>query len=231
MGTVNKNKTAILLGMGLFACALATGSVHAQYIVQPYAAAYRQPDPLYPYVMQPQSYAVAPQPYPYVGPRIAHVRPKPIRAKQARASIERENDNAPTPKPKNFKRVAASKIDPALIEELRQHAAKNPVTKKEIIVREKPIVVEHQRVVDDPPVVIQREKVIDEYHVKSDRSRGLIRAQDGSPAVVPPAAPAPKTLRVIRAEAEVTILGPDRMSIRLFRKQGEPVNVEEGVGD
>jgi hypothetical protein len=28
----------------------------------------------------------------------------------------------------------------------------------------------------------------------------------------------PPTGRVIRAEAEVTILGPDRMSIRLFRK-------------
>ena len=32
--------------------------------------------------------------------------------------------------------------------------------------------------------------------------------------------------RVIRAEAEITILGPDRMSIRLFRKRrggdGEP---------
>ncbi len=28
--------------------------------------------------------------------------------------------------------------------------------------------------------------------------------------------------RVIHADAEVTILGPDRMSIRLFRKRGEP---------
>jgi hypothetical protein len=31
---------------------------------------------------------------------------------------------------------------------------------------------------------------------------------------------ADKKARIIRAEAEVTILGPDRMSIRLFRKGG-----------
>ena len=63
------------------------------------------------------------------------------------------------------------------------------------IVREKPVVIVHRRVVDDPPLPPKR--------------RGLLmrRVRRGPP-------------RVIRAEAEITILGPDRMSIRLYRKRG-----------
>jgi hypothetical protein len=33
-------------------------------------------------------------------------------------------------------------------------------------------------------------------------------------------------VRVIHAEAEVTIIGPDRMSIRLFRKRGGNANAK-----
>ena len=64
-------------------------------------------------------------------------------------------------------------------------------------VREEPVVIETERVVDEPPRVIERRHVV-----------------EGS-----------GQQRVIRAEAEVTILGPDRMNIRLFRKgRGSRVN-------
>jgi hypothetical protein len=132
-----------------------------------------------------------------------------------------------------------------LIEELvKRHKKHEGAVATEVInttkvVRAKPVVIEHERLVDDPPRVIERR------HITEDApGRGLIkhRREVGREDVViePGGAPAeakrsakgkravreartsePKestAKRVIRAEAEVTILGPDRMSIRLFRK-------------
>lgn len=166
-----------------------SGVAHAQYVYS------IQPEPLYPYV-QPQ---YAPQGYPYV-------RTVPAQA-------------APPQR--------VSKTDPALIEELRKtrHKKKKEIVTvekkankaedkkikvgnkeikidKKIVVREKPVVRKHYRVIDDPPIVVQRE--IDESQL---------------PSAPPPRAEHPATGRIIHAEAEVTILGPDRMSIRLYRKQ------------
>jgi predicted secreted protein len=63
-------------------------------------------------------------------------------------------------------------------------------------------------VVDDPPIVVQRE-INEQGQVVSEQRVPTAQAQ----------APAPLTRgRVIHAEAEVTILGPDSMSIRLYRK-------------
>jgi hypothetical protein len=119
----------------------------------------------------------------------------------------------------------ASKVDPALIEELRKKRNANTKPKagadvtasidktpdgkkfaKTKVVREKPIVRTSYRVVEHPPIVVQREVSEDQL------------AEGGAQ---PHAAPqgAPFARRTIRAEAEITILGPDRMSIRLFRKQ------------
>jgi hypothetical protein len=61
-------------------------------------------------------------------------------------------------------------------------------------------------VVEHPPIVVQRE-------VSEDQ----VGEGGGHAQAVPQAAPF--AARTIRAEAEITILGPDRMSIRLFRKQ------------
>jgi hypothetical protein len=183
------------------------GAAQALYLAQgAYGSAY-QPEPYYPYdVGQPQanSYIVipqgAPRAYPYVRP-----------------------DSAP----KVLKRVTG-RTDPVLVQELRRRAEKNPVINKRIVVRERPVVVKHRRIVDHPPVVVQREIVADENHIRSDRPRGLIgsrhdeRASAEPVASVAPLLRAGKSQRVIRAEAEVTILGLDRMSIRLFRKRGEP---------
>jgi hypothetical protein len=120
------------------------------------------------------------------------------------------------------------KVDPALIAELRKKrkAIAKPNTKptasadvtasidptpgnkkitRTVVVREKPIVRNTYRVVEHPPIVVQRE-------VSEDQAEG------GGHAQATPQA-APFATRTIRAEAEITILGPDRMSIRLFRKQ------------
>jgi hypothetical protein len=184
------SRTKVARQIAGFAIAAAAIAVPVGAQAQYYAAAY--PQPLYPYVVQQQpSYVVvqpqayAPRAYPYVNPGNA-----PIAARAAAPRIL-HRDRAPV-----------SKTDPALVEELRRRGRK---VGKVIVVREKPVVIEHKRIVDDPPIVVQREKIIEEDHIKMHD-----RPSKGGP-------------RVIRAEAEVTILGPDRMNIRLFRRGAEPL--------
>lgn len=112
-------------------------------------------------------------------------------------------------------KAAVGKTDPILVEELRKRGKPRASTQdqdedktvggkkihKTIVVREKPIVRDHVRVVDDPPIIVQRE--VSEEQLNRGHAEQM-----------------PPTGRVIRAEAEVTILGPDRMSIRLFRRGG-----------
>lgn len=141
--------------------------------------------------------------------------------------------------------------DRALIDEMvrRHHKGKDikvTTVNTTRTVRNKPIVIEHRRVVDAPPRVIERR------HITEDApGRGLIKQRrevatedvvvepGGMPREPKHKAVArrkvreaevkePSGKRVIRAEAEVTILGPDRMSIRLFRKGrgGKDANAE-----
>jgi hypothetical protein len=138
-----------------------------------------------------------------------------------------------------------------LIEELvkrdNRRKGKTTVINTTKTVRNKPVVIEHQRIVDDPPRVIERR------HITEDKpGRGIIKQRHEvatEDVVLEPGGPrrdvkqAKRTAkgkdktktaetrdnskRVIRAEAEITILGPDRMSIRLFRKgQGRDANAE-----
>ena len=119
----------------------------------------------------------------------------------------------------------AKKVDPVLVEELRNKRKAHTKTKanadmtasvdktpdnkkftKTTVVREKPIVRTSYRVVEHPPIVVQRE-------IGEDQLAGGGGQAQGAPLAAPVAG------RTIRAEAEITILGPDRMSIRLFRKQ------------
>lgn len=189
--TMRRGLTALAVVLGV------SSAAQAQY-VQSYQLA-----PLYPYATQPQ-YIYAPQQY-MAEPAQPYARPRAV--KRARASV--------------------GKTDPALVEEWRRKHPSKPkdVTAaidtsadadvgndsgkkfdkkidKTIVVREKPIVRKHYRVVDDPPQVVTRE--IDE--------NGVPLAPESRAQVAPSA-------RVIHAEAEVTILGPDNMSIRLYRKR------------
>lgn len=132
----------------------------------------------------------------------------------------------------------AKKVDPALIAELRKKqkpkasaaadvtasidkTSDNRKITKTTVVREKPIVRTSYRVVEHPPIVVQREIGEDQL------GEGGGQAQ-GAPLAAPQGAP--MAGRTIRAEAEITILGPDRMSIRLFRKQdGSDANAKAGA--
>jgi len=86
----------------------------------------------------------------------------------------------------------------------RSHA-KGTVINTAKIVRDPPVVVETKRVVDDPPRVIVRRHIVEDAPARSRRAQPAADDNDTKK-------------RVIQADAEVTILGPDRMSIRLFRK-------------
>jgi hypothetical protein len=185
------------------------------------------PPPLYPYAVQnsygvqsAQPYAVQIAPDTYVIQRPAASRSYPyVRSRQA--------SPAPAPSAPRFDRPHRP-VDRALVEELRKRAqakqdakdsqaSRTPNQRGVInttkIVRDPPVVVETQRVVDDPPRVIER------HIIEGDPA-----ALPGQPLIIEngdsgrrPSRDDGKQ-RVIQADAEVTILGPDRMSIRLFRK-------------
>lgn len=164
------------------------------------------PPPLYPYELQRgQPYAIEVAPNTYVIQRPAqparampHVGP----ASRARreASARPKFDRKPEP------------ADPALIEELRKRKIKREVVHTKKIVREKPVVIETTRVVDDPPRVVERYHFADDPPPPPEPPRRHADHHDEPP----PAG----GKRVIQADAEVTILGPDHMTIRLFRKGG-----------
>ncbi|MCK9915894.1 hypothetical protein MXD81_42745 [Microbacteriaceae bacterium K1510] len=180
-----------------------------------YYGAPPQGAPLYPYTVDPsRPYAVEVAPGTYVirRPVEAQAYPQASRAHRVRADKRKVTRN-----------------DPAMIEELRQrHAGKSSArnvetevinTKK--IVRGKPIVVETTRVVDDPPKVIVRKRYVDDNTASLPSGKQTVTIEDG--AKIDGTARDDGKKRVIEADAEVTIIGPDRMSIRLFRKRGAQV--------
>jgi hypothetical protein len=194
--------------------AAGVSAANAQYYGAPYPQM-AAPPPLYPYAVQPNPYM-----QPYAVPQAYPQRPPRQRAAKARAS----------------------RTDPSLVAELRTNPRyKRHVVNKTIYVQGEPIIVEKKKYVDDPPRVIERRHYVDEAPAPKRHKRGLIVSEDegiqqSDPLVIEGPAPAkrkpkhkdadptPSKPRVIRAEAEVTILGPDRMSIRLFRKRGTDAN-------
>jgi len=228
--------------LAILAAALLPAAAQAQYA---------QPAPLYPYAVAPgQPYAVEVAPNTYVIQRPAQARAYPyvhcvngcrgtapvaVRQaaprREARRTVERQVQRRTT------------RNDPAAIEDLhRRHGrtVKREVVNTTRIVREKPVVIEHQRVVDDPPRVIERHHYVEDAPPAPAARR--VRAAKAATADEPPRAASKRkstvksetksgakgegARRVIRAEAEVTILGPDRMSIRLFRKGGAGAKAE-----
>ncbi len=191
---------------------LLSPAAQAQYYVKT-----SSPPPLYPYATQnSQPYAVQVAPNTYVIQRPAV---------QQRDYPYVRGHHLAAPKPGRFDRPHKP-VDHALIDELRKRHAKPEQADSEAdtrqpsgrgiitttkVVRDAPVVRETHRVVDDPPRVIERRQVVD----------------DNTGAIEPEQAPRrdDNKKRVIAADAEVTILGPDRMSIRLFRKgQGPKAN-------
>jgi hypothetical protein len=194
--------------------------------ILPAVSAFAQPAPLYPYaVQQAQPYAVQVAPNTYVIQRPAQTRDYPyVHCVNCGRS---NNVRAAAPAAKRFDRPHKP-VDRALVEELRarsKHKIKEKDAAKENetdvnttkIVRDAPVVVEHKRYVDDPPRVIERKIIVDEP-ARAKCKRGLIQDCDSGGR----ASGDSGKKRVIDADAEVTILGPDRMSIRLFRKGHGP---------
>ena len=203
------------------AALLAAAVFPAAAQAQAYASA---PPPLYPYAAQPaQPYAVEVAPgryvihrpatstYPYVRcvSRCAAPAGRPVR----RHGVERLRTHD----------------EPALIEKQRRRAGKTvrrDVINTTRVVREKPIVVEHERVVEDPPRIIVRRHYVEDAPARRKRIATV------ETEVAPPRRAARGgRARVIHAEAEVTILGPDRMTIRLFRKRATDARAQANKAD
>jgi hypothetical protein len=223
--------TAAVLG------ALPATAVRAQwYSSYPPAGTYRDgAQPQQPYAVE-----VAPNTY------VIH-RPAKSRSKTRARCLDCEQPAGERPRRTHADRV--------LIEELAKRHVQTKVVHTTKTVREKPVVIEHERVVDDPPRIIERrhitedapgrgfihqrrevgteevviqpggrrteaERPVEHKHAKQKRAAHDVNrkrtAHDASQK------------RVIDADAEITILGPDRMSIRLFRKgHGKDANAEE----
>ena len=189
-----------------------------------------QPAPLYPYAMQNsaqgnQPYAVEVSPGTYVIQRSAPARAYPyVRAQRSGRGILTQ---PAAPAAGKFDRPHKP-VDHALVEELRQrHQSKDNVNTTQVV-RDPPVVRETRRVVDDPPRVITRKHIIED---QPDGSQTMTVEDDAPPVQQRKSAPVQRPSRddgkkrVIQADAEVTILGPDRMMIRLFRKgQGPKAN-------
>ena len=232
-------------------CAVGLASASAAEAQWHGGRAGQRPSPLYPYELQPgQSYAVQVAPGTYVIHRPAQSYAYPPARRGVRYTVRRHRHApAATPRPKH------TRANRALIEELRhrdrqraanlaaRRAAKRAAALKRTaarraaekaakqaakrtrrkapktagrkpdkivhtrkVVHDKPLVIVTRRVVEDPPKVITRRHYVDD----------------------PPPGARNEDPRVIHADAEITILGPDRMSIRLVRKQGEPLVVDPG---
>lgn len=116
----------------------------------------------------------------------------------------------------------------------RYHAERHRPRTRVKIVHEPPIVIETRRYVDDKPRVIERYRIADDKATQTPDRRGAVKAAKADAgrsalAKTPETAtdrmvgalkgkPAGADSRVIHADAEITIIGPDRMSIRLLRK-------------
>lgn len=208
-------KLAVLTAVAAFMVAVT--DTHAQYY-----GGTTQP-PLYPYVVQnsygvqaDQPYAVEVAPNTYVIKRSAPARAYPyVRSQNSGRGII---NTAAAPSAGKFDRPHKP-VDHTLVEELRKR--KTTIINTQQIVRDPPVVVEHQRIVDDPPRIIERRHVVEDEPTPSRRKPEIVEDGDSNQR----ASRDDTKKRVIQADAEVTILGPDRMSIRLFRKgQGPKAN-------
>jgi hypothetical protein len=198
----------MMVAVRSFAALVVAGAVVAPAGAQAqYYGVAPQGAPLYPYAVQPgQPYAVEVAPGTYVIRR-------PAQAVDYRAEETRRRARKPV------------RNDPALIDELRRHTGKKSASKVETIetktvVRGKPIVIEHTRVVDDPPKVIVRKRYVDDTTASIPRGKQKVVVEEQAAPKGESAKRDAGTRRVIEADAEVTIIGSDRMSIRLFRKRG-----------
>lgn len=209
--TLSRTKIAAL---ALVVTALGAGTAEAQW----YSSVQSAPQPLYPYA-QPgrtasQPYAIEVAPGAYVIHRPGETGASPSRrAHRAAPAPQTKTPQARTSQAK----PSYTKNDPALIEDLRQRASGNKtVINTTKVVYKKPKIVETKRYVDLPPRVVERYTVVDD---SSGDKKVVIEAPSADAQAAGRKDKAGKgDKRVIQADAEITILGPDRMTIQLYRK-------------
>jgi hypothetical protein len=184
-----------------------------------YSSVNTQPAPAYAYGVQ-QPYAVEVAPNTYVIHRSNGINSDPFVSRRAHRSPP-VADAPVSERPRTH-------ADRALIEELRERAQRKSKTIDTVkIVRDPPVVIEHKRYVDDPPRIIERKHVVgDEPALPPPPPVQAPRRKSAEARSIAPRNHGDEK-RVIRADAEITIIGPDRMSIRLFRKgHGANANAE-----
>jgi hypothetical protein len=181
-----------------------------------YGSVSRSSPPLYPYAVprdQPYAVEVAPNTYfirrPSAARTNSYVRGRhannPVRVQSAPARDRRHG-----------------KARRALIEEMQHRSRiKRTAVNATMIVRDPPVVIETRRGVENPPRVIQRQHGTKDKLIRSRDKRMAVAKQDSAKHKFR----AGDKNRVVRADAEVTILGPDRMIIKLFRIGGYKAKV------
>ncbi len=214
--TLSRTKIAAL---ALVVTALGAGTAEAQW----YSSVQSAPQPLYPYAPQgrtaSQPYAIEVAPGAYVIHRPGDTGASPSRrAHRAAPAPQTKTSQAKTSQARSSQaKPSHTKNDPALIEELRQRASGNKtVINTTKVVYKKPKIVETKRYVDLPPRVVERYTVVDD---SSGDKKVVIEAPSADAQAAGRKDKAGKgDKRVIQADAEITILGPDRMTIQLYRK-------------
>jgi hypothetical protein len=180
---------------------------------QSYGTAYAQPAPLYPYPVPPnQPYAIQVAPNTYVIQRPGHTRA--YHYAHCHNCIHRAGISPLEPATPRFDRLHGP-VHRGLIEELRKRSqTERRVVNTTKIVRHPLVVVETERYVDNPPHVIERRHVVADAPLDSHARTAIVEESESSNR----SGRDDGKKRVFRADAEIIILGPDRMNIRLFRK-------------
>lgn len=178
-------------------------------------------------------YGTAPQGPPLYPYAVDTSRPYAVEVAPGTYVIRRPQETQAQPRASATARKV-TRNDPAMIEELRQRHAGKQKIKTEVVntrtvVHGKPIIIEKTRVVDDPPTVIVRKRYVDDTTASIPRGKQKVSIEDDLKAESQKRDDGKK--RVIEADAEVTIIGPDRMSIRLFRKRGAQAKASADTND
>lgn len=194
------------------------------------SAAYAPPAPLEAYAMQPkQQQPKQVNPKPHMGPLPSHMHNYPPQAHMRHYPSMRHTGISMHMRSR-YDRMHG-RIERRFVEEFRRHRRRHGsyvvdntgIGNTEYVrgnteyVREQPVVIEHERYVDEAPRVVEQPVVTEETPVRAWCNRGLfVQCNGGYRSVGQYGGEYGE--RVINADAQITIVGPNRMSIELYRK-------------
>ena len=182
------------------------------------------------YAMQPKQPQMKHMtPKPHMGPPPSHMHNYPPQAHMRHNLFMRRTGMSMHMRPRYDRKHG--RIDRRFVEEFRGHHRRHGiyVNNTEIgntdyvrgnteYVREQPVVIEHERYVDEPPRIVEQQVVSEEAPVRARCNRGLFVRCNGEYRAVGQYGGEYGGQRVINADAQITVIGPDRMTIELHRK-------------